>query len=74
MAIIYPFGPTVMDHLYLEGKPKVAKLAVQCLYIITFGMSLDYLCGVGNGVVQGYVRAWPAHCHHLSAACHLFGR
>ncbi len=55
MAIIYPFGPTVMDHLYLEGKPKVAKLAVQCLYIITFGMSLDYLCGVGNGVVQGYV-------------------
>lgn len=55
MAIIYPFGPTVMDHLYLEGKPKVYKLAVECLYIITFGMSLDYLCGVGNGVVQGYV-------------------
>jgi Na+-driven multidrug efflux pump len=53
MAIIYPFGPTVMKHLYLEGKPHVYKLAVECLYIITFGMSLDYLCGVGSGVVQG---------------------
>lgn len=42
-----------MKHLYLEGKPHVLSLAVTYLYIHTVGMSLDYLCGVGSGVVQG---------------------
>lgn len=53
MALIYPFGPYVMKHLYLEGKPHVYSMAVEYLYIHTVGMSLDYLCGVGSGVVQG---------------------
>jgi len=42
-----------MKHLYLEGKPHVYSMAVTYLYIHTIGMSLDYLCGVGSGVVQG---------------------
>jgi len=42
-----------MKHLYLEDKPHVYSMAVTYLYIHTIGMSLDYLCGVGSGVVQG---------------------
>ena len=37
MGFIYPFGPTVMKHLYLEDKPEVFELAKQYLYIHSIG-------------------------------------